>query len=113
MLIDSLDFYSRIRMGQFSEITAIFPYGSITRSPDVDSLISALKCEMIPELKDGGYFSIHDSRVGNGQIAHDIQQVVTHAISWKRHPTGGLQVIFDDPYQCSEEPLPTIRIEES
>ena len=113
VLIDALDFYSRILMGQIGEITTIFPYGSITRNARVDSLISMLKREMFPELEDGSYFAAHEPRVGNGRVAYDIQQVLRHAIAWEHHPSGGIQVIFDNPLRCSDEPFPIVSIEKN
>ena len=112
VLVAALDFYSMIRTGNLREILLIFPPGEVVRNQYVRDLIAQLKHGMFPHLEQGCCYGIRDPRVGAAQVAFDIQQVIRHGLAWKRHPEGGILLTFDEPYRCSEEPLPTITIED-
>lgn len=46
------------------------------------------------------------------KIAWDIQQVVRHCKAWHEYPEGGLTVNFDEPMNCSGQPMPKCEVVE-
>jgi len=103
ILIDALDLYSRLQMGQVEEIEKFYRWNMIERvNPEhrdlLTSMVGMIKKIVFPELNGNASYSI----CGNGapdaaKIAYDIQRVIRHRVAWTQNPNGGIQVDFDDP----------------
>lgn len=109
----ALEFYTRIRNGQFKELLwelrDLRPFDS-TNQWDMESLAFMLRGLLFPELgRDRGasYGVGHDHKA---DVAWDVYQTVRHTRSWHEHPEGGIGVNFDTPLHTSSEPLPECRV---
>jgi len=108
-LLAALDIYSRLKMGQFSAVTDLFPARHFDRTAAAAALKEARQAVM-PELDPRGYYGIRNLEAGEqARVAFDVQQVLRHALAWHRYPEGGIGVCFNAPYRVSREPL--IRVE--
>jgi len=113
-VIDALDLYSRLRMGQFKEIKTMFVDNGrhdLSNNDNLTDILLKLKHEIYPEL-GVTYHSILSNQIPDAQIAFDIQQVIRHGIAWYNEPEGGVFTRFDSPKKYSDQPLPEVRIEE-
>ena len=108
-LWEALETYNRLMMGQFNAVTGLFPARKFDRKAAAAALLEARQTVM-PELDPRGYHGIESREVPDrARIAFDVEQVLRHALSWHRHPEGGIGVCYDKPYRTSREPL--IRVE--
>jgi len=106
LMMKALDFYSRIQMGQLSELTN--PY--IIQLPDadysdVDEQLLKLKKSMFPELDDRTFYSIKTKKIPDTiRQTVDILDVIRHQIAWdtskEESPTG---MKYDKPIRWSNE----------
>ena len=112
VLMDALDFYSRVRMGQFHVISDEFRFEHEFNQNNARFYLDRLREMIFPELESSEYYGIYNDIVGPGQEAWDIHQVIRHARAWKRHPEGGWTVDFSTPMEASKEPLPEIVVED-
>ena len=120
-VIQALDSYSRIWMGQYSDIAwnlrLIFDlYRLDEKGLDcaIRGLLEAIRALAIPKL---AAFSFHGSfgiwspetellSGGRACNAYDMQQVIRHAEAWHTHPAGGFGVSFSEPWiRGSLQPL--------
>ena len=115
LLVKALDLYSRIGIGQFEEILDV--YDPLHRLVPVEAKDTARK--LLDSVKAvyghpaNGSHGIHNPEVRDEfRAAYDIQRVVRHRLAFDRHPEGGFQVNFDEPWQISERPLPSIKSED-
>jgi hypothetical protein len=108
----ALDLYSRVRMGQFHQIVHIFlPYRNFD-CVVAERFLTMAREEIFPELDRNAYYGIFNREVGDGQVTWDIYQVIRHAMAWHRNPNGGWTVDFDEPMVASNEPLPSVTIDD-
>lgn len=122
IIVNSLDLYQRLLMGQFNELESLFVHHGKTEFWHHDKFREILKANLeitriiiYPDLTAGAYYSIldfgHTPKVA--RIAYDIQAAMNHDISWKLHPDGGITTNFDRPYHAEKDvPLPGIRFTE-
>ena len=109
-LLMALDTYSRLKMGQFNAVSDLFPARDFDRGKAAAALQAARQAVM-PELDPRGYHGIESREIPDrARIAFDVEQVLRHALSWHRHPEGGITVNFDKPYWTSPEPRPRVEI---
>ncbi len=112
ILLMALDTYSRLKMGQFNAVSDLFPARDFDRKAAAAALLAARQTVM-PELDPRGYHGIESREVRDrARIAFDVEQVLRHALSWHRHPEGGITVNFDKPYWTSPEPRPRVEIQD-
>lgn len=110
ILLMALDTYSRLKMGQFNAVSDLFPARDFDRGKAAAALQAARQAVM-PELDPRGYHGIESREIPDrARIAFDVEQVLRHALSWHRHPEGGITVNFDKPYWTSPEPRPRVEI---
>jgi hypothetical protein len=110
VLIDALDLYTRIGLGQFEEVVQVYDRNlkldHETRDR-IKSLLDAAKREA--GHPSNGSYGIHNEKVDDVfRAAFDIKQVVRNKLAWDRNPKGGIQVQFDKPDPISQMGLPTI-----
>jgi hypothetical protein len=113
IIINALDFYSRIGIGQFIEIVLAFSWWQcdeqwFNHRNEVERLIYDAQFNLtgMPFNASYGIFSpeVHE----NAKIAWDIQQVIRYRLAWDRNPKGGMTVDFDDPMRSSTKDFPII-----
>ena len=110
ILLMALDTYNRLMMGQFNAVSDLFPARDFDRGKAAAALQAARQAVM-PELDPRGYHGIESREIPDrARIAFDVEQVLRHALSWHRHPEGGITVNFDKPYWTSPEPRPRVEI---
>jgi len=103
VLIEALELYSRIGMGQFHQIWHVFDFPS---GADTDRLFDELRYE--GGLKHGQYYGIRNSKIRDSfRISWDIYQVIRHRLAWDYEPKGGIGVQFDKPFKQGKEDLIT------
>jgi hypothetical protein len=114
ILVAALDLYTRIGIGQFTEIVRVYNYEWKTPVPVVDRLVDAMNAaKQVIGFGPGASYGIHSPDVHDVfRRAYDIQCVIRHRLAFDRTPEGGLGVDFDTPRQIGELPLPTIKEEE-
>lgn len=113
--VEALDVYSRIKMAQIWMVRDLFYHTHNKDLDQVDKLLEELAKITFPEFRGRGpgcCYGIGQEPVGDGTEAFDIQQVIRHALAWKRQPQGGITVDFGEPMKWGSEPLPIIRIED-
>lgn len=112
ILVDALDLYSRIGIGQFEECVRVFDHTLELPIETRDACKASLDHAkfVIAGLPAGGSHGIHNPKVRDVfRAAYDIQQVIRHRVAWDRKPEGNIShVHFDQPRQISGLPLPTI-----
>lgn len=128
IIIEALDLYSRIGIGQFDEMVRhapVFRYADPYRNE-----LEPVPLENIRNFRDAighmgasyiglppnASFGIHHPKVDDSaRVAVDILQVIRHRLAWDRNPKGSMGVAFDVPRQIAMErqPMPSIeRVEE-
>ncbi len=122
VIINALDLYSRIGMGQLKEVAYVLRHNPIPASASEAENRSSILIDIKDELdvlsklwmNGSGYHSINSSKISDVfRIAWDIQQVIRHRLAWDRNPKGEITVDFDTPLVTSDEVLPKIVEEQS
>jgi len=106
LIVKALDFYSRIHMGQVSELTNPFslPLPDADYS-DVDTKVIELKKSMFPELEDREFYSIRAKKLPDDvRQAVDMLETIRYRISWdtttEEEPQG---IQYKKPFHFSSE----------
>jgi hypothetical protein len=115
VLVNALDLYSRIGMGQFSEIAHVLRMNVLGNpSWQVDALAKVE--EITREASSywmggsGDYYGITSEKINDiFRVAWDLQQVIRYRLAWDRKPEGGIQVHFDEPWKSSTEDFAIIK----
>jgi len=115
VLVNALDLYSRIGMGQLAEVAHVLrmnvignPSGTVEALDSVERLTREAASRWMGG--SGGYYGIASEKISDVfRVAWDLQQVIRYRLAWDRKPEGGIQVHFDDPMKTSEEPLAVIK----
>lgn len=113
-VINALDLYSRIWIGQLLEIDNqmiwlkenLYETGSAAK---MTPFFLNIRSRILPEsLRDigntlQGSYGIFSKKIDRrARIAYDMQQVVRYTSAWYFHPDGGLSVDFCTPMQAEE-----------
>jgi len=115
VLVSALDLYSRIGMGQLSEVAYVLrmnALGNPNGQADVLAKVEDLTREAASYWMggSGSYYGIFSEKINDSfRVAWDLQQVIRYRLAWDRNPEGGIQVIFDEPLKSSQEPLACIK----
>lgn len=106
LVMKALDFYSRIQMGQVSELTNPF----VIQLPNadysnVDDQLLSLKKSMFPELDAKTFYSIKTKKIPDTiRQTVDILDVMRHKLAWdnttEEKPTG---IKYNKPIHWSNE----------
>lgn len=104
LLSASLDFYSRIRAGQISEVCHVLhgPYDHQLANEFLDQA----KEVIFPELTKNEH---HKGQDEDSQIMYEMHGIIRQFLALERSPEGGFTVDFDSPLKVSKEPLLTVK----
>lgn len=107
-IIDALDLYSRVGMGQMEEVAHVARRTFGDKAWDfMRYLLREVHAILMGDYHT--YYGILSHEVDERfRVAWDIQQVMRHRLVWDVCPDGGMSVSFQAPTKTSQEPLPTI-----
>ena len=119
-VINALDTYSRIWMGQFSHLELAWnmwrfaTYNQSRESYICEELLMGMRALFLPEaavLGRGASLGIWSDKVNELAVcAYDMQQVIRHDWSWFNEPEGDcMSVWFDKPYLHGSLPVPSTK----
>lgn len=103
-LCRALDLYSRIGMGQFTEILFTYERGGMLEPRYREEAVKLLDRlhYLITRLPPSAYHGIHSNAIHDDlRVAFDLQQVIRHKIAWTEEPGGGATVDFREPMRTS------------
>ncbi|MBR4493441.1 MAG: hypothetical protein IKP14_01915 [Clostridiales bacterium] len=115
VVIDALDFYSRIWIGQYRNILfesrGLKKCGQLEKyENEIVSRLMFLRRILLPGLEgygfSGSYGIFSDERDIRAGIAYDLQQEIRNKRAYFEHPQGGYTVDFHDPLPCDDDPCP-------
>ena len=117
-VINALDTYSRIWMGQFSHLDLAWrmwrftTYSQSRESRICEELLMGMRALFVPEaavLGRGASLGIWSDKVNELAVcAYDMQQVIRHDWSWFNEPEGDhMSRWFDEPYLHGSLPAPS------
>jgi hypothetical protein len=107
VVVDALDLFSRLHIGQFHTVAELF----FDRLPDretvalMENTLFDARQLAFPELTGGPNqsHSMSSRKVSEvGKVAWDVQQVIRHTTSWARNPDGGMQSSYSSPLFLSK-----------
>ena len=109
IIIRALDLYSRLMMGQVKELSDLWD----KREPVVFEALRFLKKAVFPELSLDSYYGITSMAIPEEpKISFEMLRVMEHALSWHKHPEGGITVNFDPPMEITDEPMISVSFDE-
>lgn len=117
-VIDTLDFYSRIWIGQYDEINSLLRlHGCVGtanfENEDCKEDYLKLRSILLPELAGEDFncsLGIWSAETNScAKSAYDMQQIIRYTQAWYIHPEGGISVNFNTPVLEGE--LPQIKCE--
>lgn len=122
VIMDALELYSRIYMGQFDEIEHrlhLDTYDKALNRPDYDRELARICLDdaqraIFYDLNPGAYVGIQATNE-NSKISWDIYQQIRHDLSWHDNPGAPFEErgnSFDKPLVTSKQPLPKVIIKE-
>lgn len=106
LVIRALDFFSRMRMGQWGELARLTPPPSNGNIADyqaardtVEDLLLQARDIVMPELRDmrSFYSSYSVHKFDDSRAAWHTLQAIRSCIAWHNNPAGGWTVDFDKP----------------
>jgi hypothetical protein len=113
LVIRALDIFTRIGIGQFEEVLAVYDRALNLDYQKRERLrISLNSAKAEAGHPANGSYGIHNPEVNDDfRAAFDIQQVIRNRLAFDQKPEGGIGVDFDEPRQISKLLLPTIKSE--
>lgn len=101
-VVQAIDVYLRIHIGQFNIIREQF-MGKDIPTGEVEDLLFKARDLIFPDLHGRGHsYSASGCPRRDAKVAYDVLQVVRKAEAYGRHPEGGITVNFDDPLWVSD-----------
>lgn len=107
VVVDALDLYSRVGLGQLDEITSLARFGLLKNakgeSPSDDDLEEAeahLKQvkRTLFGFEPGASHGIFSPKINSRfKDAWAVLKAIRHRLAWDRNPDGGIQVSYDEP----------------
>lgn len=101
IVMAALEFYSRMRLGQFGELPRLSLDLSDEEYHDkaeyMEALLELARRRCYPELS---YTLAHSYGIGkfeDADMAWEIYTSIRHCVSWANNPEGGMSVCFDEP----------------
>ncbi len=103
ILLDALNLYFRIGMGQFGEILHVIE--PKCERDAARNLIEFVK-KQVTGMDEGSYLGILSKDLSDRfKSACDMHSVLRHARAWHNEPNGGIRVDFDTPLEYGNLPL--------
>jgi len=108
LILKSLDFYSRIQMGQVSELAnpSIIPLPSADYA-ELEEKINIIKKAMFPELEEHEYFSVQSKKIPDTiKQTIDMIEVIKYQFKLAMPPTATTELDINKlkkPYHWSSE----------
>jgi hypothetical protein len=113
-LVNALDLYSRIGLGQFLEVASIYaPAHHLSPEEREELELRLTQAKAAVGHPRNGSFGIYCRQVPDGfRLAWDLMKVIRHQLAIDRDPTGTpwRGVSYDEPDQSALEPLAEIRV---
>jgi hypothetical protein len=107
IVVDALDMYSRIGLGQLDEIVSLGRFGLLTNAkgekPSADALedaeyhLAQAKQALFGYAPNASHGIFSDKVAERFRTAWGALKAIRHRLAWDRTPTGGIQVSFDEP----------------
>lgn len=113
IILNSLDFYSRIWIGQYREIMMDLRwYRNYKQLDDLDETLRRkfwkMRVILLPKLRHYDLSASHGifspDRDVKAAIAYDMQQEFRYRKAWFLNPEGGYTVDFGKPLPCEDDP---------
>lgn len=99
IMIQALDLYSRLLMGQLDELDYVFRSYFWSKKYDgnkILDLIDKIREIVFPTLGRNSYNSIGSDKVPEeSKISYDMLRAIRNCLAWSRNPRGGITVDFD------------------
>lgn len=122
VIMDALELYSRIYMGQFDAIEFRMHLDTLDKAlnrPEYDRELARMSLDvakriLFPTLSPGAYVGITATNE-DSRISWDIYQQIRHDISWHDYPGTPFEARgnhFDKPFKFSQQLLPKVTIRE-
>lgn len=112
IVVDALDMYSRIGLGQLDEIVSMGRFGLLTNAkgekPSVDDLddaeqhLARAKHALFGYAPNASHGIFSDKVAERFRTAWSVLKALRHRLAWDRTPGGGIQVSFDEPMRDEE-----------
>lgn len=116
VILNALELYFRLSMGQFREIDHMFAFknGIVDNNELRLAALNVVKRVYFPELCGNEYHGIASDKISDdARVACDIYSVLRNSIAWHKNPEGNpMSVAFDEVIQYGTEELPVVKIEE-
>jgi hypothetical protein len=107
IVVDALDLYSRVGLGQLDEISSLARFGLLTNAdgnaPSEDALDDAEAYLKQAKRSLFGFESNASHGIFSPKVnerfrtAWGVLKAIRHRLAWDRTPAGGIQVSFDEP----------------
>jgi len=107
VVVDALDLYSRVGLGQLDEITAMARFGMLANAkgeaPSEDALADAeiyinQAKKALFGFESSASHGIFSEKINDRfRVAWGVLKAIRHRLAWDRTPGGGIQVSFDEP----------------
>jgi hypothetical protein len=106
VLQEALDLYSRILMGQLSEVSHKIhgPYDH----QEANKYLEIAKTIIFPNLERGASYGVGGA-CEESKISYEMMAVIRRFLAFERNPEGDFLVDFDTPLKVSKEPLPDFK----
>lgn len=122
-MVDALDLFSRIQIGQLEEILSMARMGSIPHRDDQDvsarieeieeaePLLHEVKRLLTGHSPNASFGILGGKTPESARVAYEIQRAIRHRLAWDRQPEGGMGVDFDDPdsLRSTGQPLAVLK----
>lgn len=114
-IINALDFYSRIWIGQYNEILSNIRWYKNCSQLDsfeyeLKTLLLNIRHNLLPELDNYGIYASHgifSSEINyKAAVAYNMQQEFRYKLAYFNHPEGGITVDFNSPMKAELDPNP-------
>jgi len=122
-LVEALDLFSRIQIGQLEEILSMARMGSIphrdertvsARIEEVEEaevLLNEVKRLLTGHSPNASFGILGEKTPESAKVAYEVQRAIRHRLAWDRQPEGGIGVDFDDPdsLRSTGQPLAVLK----
>lgn len=118
IIMEALDVYARVKMGQFERIEDFFNDMNLSSDQyqNIREFLPTLKRIVYPNMPMNGSYGIASpENPESSKIAYEIKKTIEHRVSWdrvgnpsKRDWKTMLGVNFDEPRKHSKHPMPKI-----